>query len=299
MSLPQFLAITTFLAAAPLAAADRDSSTTLEIVAPPAELELSEFYEKCVVVEGFSIVSSGRVHDAALREAAWLIRRMAGDRPDILKALAASKTRFAVMAVDELTTDVPEHSDLTPSKFWDRRARGLGATPVRPCVSCGEENLLGYPGDPYAAENILVHEFAHAMHEMGLNNIDDQFDQRLAAIYEQAMEEGLWKDKYAANNRMEYWAEGVQSYFDTNRPPDHDHNHVDTRDELAQYDPRLFSLIDEVFQQNPWRYQRPEERDAADRKHLAGYDPGQAPTFRWPEGLQEWYDEYTRQQQSR
>jgi len=29
---------------------------------------------------------------------------------------------------------------------------------------------------------------------------------------------------------MEYWAEAVQSWFDTNREPDHDHNHVNTRD---------------------------------------------------------------------
>ncbi|REJ71836.1 MAG: hypothetical protein DWQ34_18645 [Planctomycetota bacterium] len=273
MTLLRLFIITVLIAAGPLAAADGDSPDSPAIVEPPADLELSAFYEKCVVVEGFPIVSSRRVHNAALREAAWIIRRMLGDRTDILKALAESETRFAIMACDELTTDIPEHSDLTPARFWDRRARGLGATPARPCVSCGEENLLCYPGDPYAAENILVHEFAHAIHGMGLNNIDDQFDQRLKAAYEQAMDEGLWEGKYAANNRMEYWAEGVQSYFDTNRPPDHDHNHVDTRDELAEYDPRLFALIDEVFEQNPWRYQRPADRSEDDRRHLAGYDP--------------------------
>jgi hypothetical protein len=263
-----------------------------EIAPPPEELELDPFYRKCVLVHGFPVVCSERVHDAALREAAWLIERMLVHRPDVLEALAASRTRFTVMACDEMTTMIPEHSDLTPSKYWDRRARGLGATHQRPCVSCGEENLLRYPGDPYRAENILIHEFAHAIHEMGLNRLDDQFDEQLNAIYDQAMEDKLWEDKYAATNHHEYWAEGVQSYFDTNRENDHDHNHVDTRDELAEYDPRLFALIDDAFRQNAWRYVRPEDRPEEQRTHLAGYDPAIAPTFQWPDGLEEWYREY-------
>jgi hypothetical protein len=86
--------------------------------------------------------------------------------------MAANKTRFTVMAHDEWTTDVPEHSDLRPPEYWDRRARGLGATRSRPSVSCGEENLLAMKGDPYSTENILIHEFAHAIHEMGLSTVD-------------------------------------------------------------------------------------------------------------------------------
>ena len=104
-------------------------------------------------------------------EARYIVTSMLSNRPDVLKSLAKKKIRLTVMAVREFTTDVPEHSDLKPAKYWDRRARGLGPTDVRPCVSCGEENLLKYPGDPYKTENILVHEFAHAIHE-GLKAID-------------------------------------------------------------------------------------------------------------------------------
>ena len=38
---------------------------------------------------------------------------------------------------------------MTPKAYWDKRARGLGATPERPAVSCGEENLLNLQGDWY------------------------------------------------------------------------------------------------------------------------------------------------------
>ena len=79
------------------------------------------------------------------------------------------------------------------------------------------DGALGYPGDPYRDENILAHQFAHVMHQMGLKSIDDTFDTRLQPIYTQAMEDGLWQGAYAAEDYHEYWAEGVQSYFDTNR----------------------------------------------------------------------------------
>ena len=159
-------------------------------------------------------------------------------------------------------------------------------------MSCGEENLLGYPGDPYHQENILIHEFAHAIHQMALVYLDKTFDQRLRTAYRAAIKKGLWKGKYAATNKNEYWAEGVQSWFDTNRPPDHDHNHVDTRKELKAYDPGLARLVAEVFGDKPWKYVRPAARPAAERAHLEGFDPKQAPQFRWPKGLAKWYRDY-------
>jgi len=254
------------------------------VPAPPKELverlQLDAFYKKHVSAGGLPVISSEKVNDFALLEAAYLLGKMLDGRDDILQALVRNKVRVVVMARDEFTCDIPEHSDLKPRAYWDKRARGLGATPQRPATSCGEENLLRYPGDPYAAENILIHEFAHAMHHMGLNTIDKTFDKKLQQVYKAAMDKGLWKGKYAGNNRAEYWAEAVQSWFDTNRPPDHDHNHVDTREELKAYDPGIAKLVEEVFGDKPWRYRRPEDRKEAG--HLAGYDRSKAPRFVWP-----------------
>lgn len=264
------------------------------VTSPPEELveslSLSPFYEKYTCARGFPVLASRKVSDYALLEAAHLINHMLEKREDIRKAMIENKTRFVVMAYDEYTTEVPEHSDLKPARFWDRRARGLGATHARPVVSCGEENLLDFPGDHYRLENILIHEFAHAMHEMGLNSIDPDFDKRLEELYCQAMDEGLFKGTYAATNRMEYWAEGVQSWFDTNRENDDQHNHVDTREELKAYDPDLAELIKGVFGDGEWRYQKPRKR--SDLEHLEGYDFESAPRFAWPGDLQKWYDEY-------
>ena len=272
----------------------------LKVTSPPQQkvnnLNLDPFYKKHIDVDGFSIVSSEKVNDYALKEAAYLIKRVTKNRPDILEKLVENKVRFVIMACDELTTQMPEHSDLKPSKFWDKRARGLGATPQRTAVSCGEENLLCFPGDPYHQENILIHEFAHAIHHMAINFIDPEFDKKLKAAYDDAMTKGLWKDKYAATNRAEYWAEAVQSYFDDNRQPDHDHNHVNTRKELIEYDHALAKLVKEQLGPIQWKYKKPTDRNKRNSKHLTGYDGSNKPTFAWPEELLKWYDNYEREQ---
>ena len=133
--------------------------------------------------------------------------------------------------------------------------------------SCGEENLLNLKGDRYRNENILIHEFSHAIHSHGLRAVDRRFDGRLKAIYARARDAGLWKDTYAATNAAEYWAEGVQSYFDCNAPPSKGvHNDVNTREKLKKYDPALFELIDEVFKESKFRYVRYDKRNPPQKK---------------------------------
>lgn len=279
-------------------AAPLDAVTT----PPKAEVErltLDAFYQRYCSAGGVPIVASSKVSPYAMLEARHLIDHMLDGREDIRAKLVENKVRFAIMAATEMTTAIPEHATLKPGKYWDRRARGLGATKHRPCVSCGEENLLRYPGDPYFEESILLHEFAHAIHHMALVDLDETFDERLKQAYQAAMKASLWKGKYAASNRAEYWAEGAQSWFDDNREDDHDHNHVNTREELREYDPGLAALCEEVFGDRAWRYQKPQDRDPKDRAHLKGYDVERAPRFRWPEGLEEWYRDYMRKKRPR
>ena len=263
---------------------------------PPASIverfDLDDFYGKCTMVGRLPVVSSDRVDDRAHQEAAYLIASMLEHRPEVIDAVGDSGTRFVIMAPVEMTTDVPEHSDLEPPAYWDKRARGLGATDERLAVSCGEENLLQFPGDPYHSENILIHEFAHAIHEMGMRSVDPTFDERLRVAFNAAMDEGLWDGVYASSNRMEYWAEGVQSWFDTNRENDAQHNHVNTRAEIRAYDPRLAVLLEEVFGDLDWRYVGPTARRGA--AHLAGWDPAASPTFAWPDAVTAAFDEHER-----
>jgi alpha-glucosidase len=218
--------------------------------------KLDPFYAKYTAYKGYPILSSANVADEALLEARYLISRMLAGRDDILRALIRANCRFTVMAPDEMTTDVPEQRQMTPKDYWDRRARGLGGR----ITSCGEENLLNLRGDRYRNENILIHEFSHCIHQRGLRSVDPTFDRRLRETYRKAIDQGLWADTYAAENHSEYWAEAVQAYFDCQAPKGGVHNDIDRREKLAQYDPELFRLIDEVFRQSEFRYVRYAER---------------------------------------
>ena len=246
-------------------------------------LKLDPFYQKFVDVGGLPVLGSAKVSDDAIAEAAWIVRRMLDGRDDVLKAMTSQNVRAVVMAKDEFTTDVPEHSKLRPKLYWDRRARGLGATTRNPVVSGAEENLLCFHRDPYPNENIFLHEFAHAIHSTGMNKVDPSFDERLRTAYSAAKDRGLWKNTYAATNRAEYWAEGVQSWFDDNAPPDALHNDIRTRAKLKEYDPLLAGLCKDVFGDKPWRYVKPRDRPPEERAHLANYDPKNVQRFRWRE----------------
>lgn len=240
-----------------------------KITQPPASvrkaLRLSPFYKKYLDAKGLAIVGSEKVSDAALVEARDIVNSMLWDREDIRKAIIRNKIRVAVMAPTEQTTDIPEHSDLTPKDYWNVRARGLGATTWRPAISCAEENILNLPRDRYPRENILVHEFAHTIHQLGVVPIDPKFDRRLKDAYKAAIAKGLWRNTYAATNHDEYWAEGVQSYFDTNDRNNPSHNDIDTREKLARYDPTLYAMIDKVFHSSSWRYVRYDVRHPRDK----------------------------------
>lgn len=239
--------------------------------------KLDSFYQKHIAVGPLPIVSSERASDFALLEAAYIVRRMLGDRPDILNALATNRVKVAIMAHNEYTTDLPEQREMQPKVYWDSRARGLGG---RTC-SGAEENLLCYPGDPYSTENILIHEFAHVIHGVGMRSVDPTFNQRLREAYKDATQRGLWKGTYAANDPGEYWAESVQNWFDNNRHDDALHNHVHTRAMLKEYDPEAARLCAEVFGDIAWRYAKPMDRPPDERAHLAGFEPARSPQFRW------------------
>jgi hypothetical protein len=275
---------------------NRDDSSEMRVISEvPIQAcrvgGIPALYTQRANAHGFPITASANVNPYAVAEAVYIVDLMLANRPDIREAMIKSGSRLCVMAYNEFTTDLPEWKWLankpvagfeavSARDYRDARARGLGGSATDPYCSCAEENLLGYQGDPYNSEAILIHEFAHNIHLRGMNNIDPTFDDRLKATYETAMARGLWKRTYASVEYHEYFAEGVQSWFDTNRENEHDH--VNTRIELIEYDPGLADLCREVFGDTELRYTKPSTRLV---DHLVGYDPTQSPKFAFPPRL--------------
>ena len=197
----------------------QDGDGTLEVPecivsAVPDSLGLDSFYVKYVDVNGLPLVSSWRVPDSAFVAAHRTLYAMTCMLPEaVLDSMVSYGTRVAIMARYEGTTDIPEHRYLANDTAlnWDLRARGLGGDLELPLTSCAEENVLAYQIDKYHAEDILIHEFAHAIHCI---------------------------------------AEAIQDWFNVNAEmphPDGKHNWCNTREELKDFDPDLYALIAEYF----------------------------------------------------
>ena len=112
-----------------------------------------------------------------------------------------------------------------------------------------------YSNDRYRVEDITIHEFAHSLHLLGLSQVYPSFTGELAAAYNNARHRNLWGGgHYAMTNPIEYWAEGVQSYFDCNAP---DHYAPTNRAQLYTKDRALYDLLVKYLGNNPWKRPMP------------------------------------------
>lgn len=227
------------------------------IIGKPSEGEPS-FYKKCVYANGIPILGSEKVSDDAFCIAYDIVKHMTDSLTENqIATFLANKGKVAIMSPDEKSTDIPEHADLYriwPGTNWNNY-RGLGGTMARPVTSCAEENLLCLSGDKYKGENILVHEFAHGLQNLALYPTDNQLEFIIGKIYRAAKDKGLWQKTYAGSNQIEYFAEAVQCWFNTNRqasPANGVHNEINTREELKNYDFAIYELLANYFPDTNW-----------------------------------------------
>jgi hypothetical protein len=241
---------------------DEDRSGCV-VTSPPPEFGFDPFYTKFCSAQGIGIVASEQVDDLALQQAYYIINNMLTPIPEVRDHLVADGHYIAIIGKDQQQTTLPEYSHMD-SDYWDARARGLGAARGYVVTSCGEENLLCLKRDRYRGENILVHEFAHTIHLSGLGLSYNLFNSQLSKCYYYARTHGLWENTYAMTNPEEYWAEGIQSFFNTNLSspfPDGVHSKIDTCKELAEYDPDLFEFIATFYDYFAWEPTCPEKND--------------------------------------
>lgn len=234
---------------------------------PPEALGIDPFYDKYMDAGGIPIVASDQVADEALRDARAMIADMLAYRPDLAAVLERKGYQVAILAEEEAITDLPENAhwtkpgpddprltrcerkhyeerigSLTDREYWNARARGIGGVHT----VGAEEDVLGKRTSRYYGETILVHEFAHNV----LNAIrvaDPQLYAEVEAAYANALEEGLWLNEYASTTVQEYWAEGTQFWFNSNRLAVFDGRRILNHQDLAAYDPRLAATLRQAY----------------------------------------------------
>ena len=224
-----------------------------KITAPPKELHLDKFYKKYVNVNGIPIVTSWRVPDSCIVAAHRTLYSMTCMlKPEVLEAMKKHGTRVAIMARYEGETDIPEHRFMVndTSVNMDVRARGMEGTMEVPVTTCAEENILAYQIDKYHAEDILIHEFAHSIHLIGIYQVDPTINEKLDKLLANAKARGIYANTYRLENGMEYFAEAVQDWFNVNAEvprADGKHNWINTREELQAMDPDMYQFLSQYF----------------------------------------------------
>ena len=242
------------------------------VTAPPADIIKrfgldTAFYKKYADANGYPILASAKVPDAAVAIVRDQVNYMLGHRPDIRDTMIAHGGRVVVMAETEYTMDVPEQRGwvvpkyldprLTPQEraryyepgglgsmtapgYWNPRARGMGGT----LTTCTEENVLGYYRTRYWGTNICVHEFSHAIMGAGIGNADPKWFQAIVDSYKHAKAACLrTANGYAGNTFNEYWATGVEWYVG---------NGGRDRATLKTEDPTLYDVVRRLIPENKY-----------------------------------------------
>jgi hypothetical protein len=233
---------------------------------PPAALGLDPFYAKYVDAGGLTVIGSARVPDAALARAGTIVAGMLAHRPDLRHELVRQGVRVGIIAADEAITDLPEHRGwkkparddprltqcelkyydrieaASDREYWNARARGIGGR----FTTVGAENLLATPGGRYFGENILVHEFSHAILD-AVETADPALYRAAERAYGQAKAAGLWKGDYASVTLQEYWAEGTQYWFNDNMLARLDGAEIVSAGDLRRYDPALYAVLAKAY----------------------------------------------------
>jgi len=215
----------------------------------PRSLKAPLFYGKYCDAGGIPILASNEVTNEAMGAAWKIVTDMTRNlSPVVWRLLRSSNVRVAVIGRNQGTADIPEYAQRVKkmgAKALNKRTRGLGGR----VASAGEENLICLKKDRYRGESILIHEFAHTVLNYGVRRADQKgtFYKRLNHAFKAAKNEKRLLNKYAGTNSDEYWAEGVQTYFDSNLPSDIKGRNSINRRGVRQHDPALFGLIQEVF----------------------------------------------------
>lgn len=236
---------------------------------PPAIVERFKLdttsYRKYADANGYPILASAKVADAAVAIVRDQVTYMLGSRPDLRDTMIAHGGRVVIMAETEYTVDIPEQREwtvpkyldprltpqeraryyepgglgsMTPAGYWNPRARGMGGT----LTSCAEENVLGFYRTRYWGTNICVHEFSHAIMGAGIGNADPAWFQGIVDAFKSAKASCLRSaNGYSGNTFNEYWAGGVEWYMG---------NGGRDRAGLKQEDPRLYELVSRLMPEN-------------------------------------------------
>ncbi len=243
-------------------------TTTTTVLPPDNECAVApttavEGYSQGCTVLGIEVLTTEDVDPAAIDQLADRAYSMLVHRPEYGVAIAEYPIGIRIIGANERIMNLPEFEDIYrhhPGIDWRYLGRSFAGTDEIPYAAGAEENLLCSTEDRYEGEDMFMHDFAITMRRFAMDIVDEPTSVAIEQAYAVAIAEGRWMNTLAEINSEQYWAEGVQSFFDANlednaeeREPLSSHNHVNTRDELRAYDRALYEIAVSVFGDTEWR----------------------------------------------
>ncbi|MDK1017859.1 MAG: hypothetical protein QGD89_00420 [Actinomycetota bacterium] len=243
-------------------------STTTTRPVPENECEVASVagvdgYAQGCTVLGIEVLAAAGVDPEAIRQLADRVHGMLVNRPEYAAAIASHPIGVRVIGADQRITDLPEFTRIYfhhPGTDWHRLGRSFPGTELIPYAAGAAENLLCSDIDRFEGEDNFLRAFAITIRRYAMAAVDTATSRAIEQAYSIAIAEGKWTNTLAEINSEQYWAEGVQSFFDANlqddaqeRKPISSHNHVNTREELRTYDRALWEIAVSVFGDAEWR----------------------------------------------
>jgi hypothetical protein len=213
----------------------------------------TNYYKKYLTLkqgnDSIPIVAGPGVVDAALHRAAELCTVLVNTLPThSLAVLRTQRIYIAIFGNSEFPNVLPGWPAGVDAT---RYGGGFGPTATYRVCGVHEGDIMKNNFDRYTTENIVVHEFSHAIKNFALEKMDPLFKDKVQQLLNDAKAAGKWGNTYAGSNAEEYWAECIQSFFGVNATGpaagDGVHNDIDSRAKLQAYDPGIYGLISQVY----------------------------------------------------
>lgn len=189
---------------------------------------------------GLTIVAIDSVSDAAFAKAEETIDRTFAHN-DLKQYLVDQGAYVVIRGANQGVLDLPEFAclaDQYQDGFFDHVC-GVADHADYPVATVSELDLTGDRDGPCRGLNVLYHELGHLVQGWALGPAD-YYD--VKQFYQDAMDAGKYRRRYAATNANEYFADGTQAYLDSVSP-----DGSDDRAWLQRYDPQLYTLLERVY----------------------------------------------------
>jgi hypothetical protein len=206
---------------------------------------LRDFFSKKIDVDGIPILAHQDVSDEAIAIAAQKFWGMVKNQPEWRIGIARSGFEIHIIGRNQRVVDLPEWQMLRekPLPLQVERTCKRGVTGY--LMSCGEENLLGLPDDPYFGTDTLIERCAEWFFAAGISwqNSWRAVDLRNLMGEKENDKVWPWMASYSFFSTATCWYFGAQSTSFKLLPA----SKMNPLPSLREASPEVYALMDSIY----------------------------------------------------